>query len=86
MLSLSQYSPGDGDQLRRKVGTKYLGVSVATGACQRASSHHAIYMDISVSDKFRTGTHMICNNKITVWRINALTGTYRLINQTRFVI
>ncbi|CDL10986.1 hypothetical protein [Klebsiella pneumoniae IS46] len=42
-------------------------------------------MDISVSDKFRTGTHMICNNKITVWRINALTGTYRLINQTRFL-
>jgi hypothetical protein len=66
------------------VGTKYLRVSVATGACQRASSHHAIYMDIAVSDKFRTGTHMICNNKITVWRINALTGTYRLINQTRF--
>lgn len=41
-------------------------------------------MDIAVSDKFRAGTHMICNNKITVWRINALTGTYRLVNQTRF--
>ncbi|STV39453.1 Uncharacterised protein [Klebsiella pneumoniae subsp. ozaenae] len=63
MLSLSQYSPAMETSSAAKVGTKYLGVSVATGACQRASSHHAIYMDISVSDKFRTGTHMICNNK-----------------------
>jgi hypothetical protein len=27
---------------------------------------------------------MACNNQITVWRINALTGTNRQINQTRF--
>ena len=64
----------DGHQFRHQVRTKYLRFPVTTCPCQRTTAHHAIDMNVPIGNQFGPSANVACNNQITLWSINTLTG------------
>lgn len=55
---------------------KIFAFPVTTCPCQRTTAHHAIDMNVTIGNQFGPSANVACNNQITLWSINTLTGTH----------